>query len=435
MKKRRLAAREPLVHPALLWLFLGVVVLGSVRYFEVKRDRRAALSGAASRQTFLVAQAATPTPAEDLDTPVTLTFDETPSAFEDWYFDTLTDPRRCAFDAQLKNEQRFTLRKQRFANGIDLLLSEQDLAFVAWTAFTYDINPHFLMGIMMAESSGDCSAVSSSGAQGCFQITYRQGAGQLKNSFSERVADWYWAKRSNGSEAHRKLGEALGYWPADLYVSPSEYFGRKLKPGTRQLRMTVDPVATLQTSRRVGDTEVSSVANFSFGVIGSALYFHFLNYYLYSHEVQLKGDVRQLVASPGRKVMWMAASYNQGAPRTMRALGNYGTTEIWRRMSADVLSYAETVSDYCEQLQEGNQTYGGQWTFGQFSDWLQQLRWTYSAIPIDWEMLQREVKSRHFAQDQTLDLETGLLDIFRTMRALEPRLGPETPRVDHHVRF
>lgn len=440
--------QEPWVHPVLKYLFLGILVTLGLRQLEPARDRRAALAEAADRSHQAELLAATPTPEVDADTPIPLVFEALPSAFEPWYLDELTSPGRsprlCAFGASLKDERRLTIRKQRFENGMDLLLSTQDVAFLAWTAFMYDLNPHFLLGVMMAESGGDCSAVSSAGAQGCFQITYRQGAGQLRNSFKDRVADWYWAKRSNGPEIQRKPGEALGYWPADLYLAPEQYFGMKLKRGTRQLRMTVDPVATLQTSRRAGDTEVSSVANFSFGVIGAGLYYHFLNYYLYSHETQLKGDVQDLTSRPRRKVMWMAASYNQGAPRTMRQLGNYGAEGLFGHLTPDVLNYADTVADYCEQLQLGDKTYGGTMTFGQFSDWLQQLRWTYSAIPIDWEKLQAEVKLRHFTERRglargdgalSIDLELGLLDVFRTMVALEPRLGPEKPRLDHKVKF
>lgn len=438
------AKSAALMHPVLKYLCLGIVVTLGLRQLEPARDRRAAMAEASERSRLEMLEHATPTPRADEETPIPLVFEALPSNFEPWYLDEVGSrdysPRYCAFGASLKDEQRLSIHKQRFENGMDLLLSTQDLAFLAWTSFQYDINPHFLLGVMMAESGGDCSAVSSSGAQGCFQITYRQGAGQLRNSFKERVADWYWAKRSNGDEIHRKPGEVLGYWPADLYVAPDQYFkdillGQKLKRGTRQLRMTVDPVATLQTSRRAGDTEVSSVANFSFGVIGSGLYYHFLNYYLYSHETQLKGDVRELTSKPRRKVMWMAASYNQGAPRTMRMLGSYGPEQLFSRLSPDVASYADTVADYCEQLQLGERTYGGVMTFGQFSDWLQQLRWTYSAVAIDWERLQAEVKQRHFAHNEPIDVELGLLDVFRTMVALEPKLAPEKPRLDHKVKF
>lgn len=429
------ARREPLIHPLLGLLLLAVVFAAAARYYETPRDRQAALRRGHQSGARVPTPTPEPTP-EETETPVPLVFDEPVEQFEDWFLDELTNPRICAFDATLKDARRLEIRKERFENGMDLLMSVQDVAFVAWTAFSYDLNPHFLLGIMMTESAGDCSAVSYAGAQGCFQITYRQGAGQLRNSFPERVASWYWAKRSNvGPERFRRPGEALGYWPTDLYIAPEVYFGKKLKKGTRQLRMTVDPVATLQTSDRAGDTEVSSVANFSFGVIGAGLYFHFLNHYLYSHEAQLKGDVRALVNDAGKKVAWMAASYNQGAPRSMRQLGNYGAQGMWRQVAPEVQLYADTVSDYCTQLQLGDETYGGKMTWGQFSDWLQQLRWTYSEVPVDWEKVMREVQARHFPPGHVLEVETELLEVFRTMMALDAHLKPEKPRIDHRVRF
>ena len=420
----------------LLILLLGAVAVG--RYYEPIRDRSKVLAAARGRDARARHVTPTPDPSVPEEAPDELEaieLEEVAPSFEDWFRDDDLDPRRCSFDGDLGMDRRLTLRHQRLDNGMTLLMSKSDIAFLAWTAWSYRLNPHFLLGIMMAESGGDCSAVSSAGAQGCFQITYRQGAGQLKNSFAERVTSWYWAKRSNGGEAHRRPGEALGYWPADLYVPPSKHFGRAVKKGTRQLRMTLDPAATLLTSDRLGDTEVSSVANFSFGVVGAGLYFHFLNHYLYSHEAQLKGDVFDLTSSPGMKAFWMAASYNQGSPRTMRQLGTYGPKQFQRHMTPDVIEYGQTVADYCMQFQTGDKTYGGTMTFGEFSDFVQQLRWTYSEIPIDWEGLQSEIKRRFFADENTLDLETELLLVFQTLRTLEPKLSPEQPRVDHRVRF
>jgi hypothetical protein len=135
------------------------------------------------------------------------------------------------------------------------------------------------------------------------------------------------------------------------------------------------------------------------------------------------------------KARWMASSYNQGAGRSMKLLGYYGPRNFLRRLAPDVFQYTENVSEFCEDFQLGRQTYGGTMTWGQFSDFLQQLRWTYSDVPIDWELLRDEVKARHFRGVDRIDLQRDLLPIFRTMRALQPKLGPETPIIDHQVRF
>jgi hypothetical protein len=418
-------------------LSLLVAVFLLARTFEQTRDRRRVLAEARARHPVATPEP-TPTPDDDDTGIAALELEELPPLFDPWYRDAGIEPRYCAFDLDVPQDGVLRVHTQRFENGMTLLLSEQDLAFVVWTAVTYQLNPHFLLGIMMTESAGDCSAVSSAGAQGCFQITYRQGAGQLKNSFAERVDNWYWAPRISGSSVSRRPGEALGYWPADLYIPPETYFGRKLRKGTRQLRMTPDPAANLQTSDRAGDTLVSSVANFSFGVIGAALYFHFLNYYLYAHETQLKGDVFDLVGMPGMKVRWMAASYNEGAPRSMRQLGNYGPAKLKSVWSGDVLAYTERVTDYCEQLQQGKETYSGKMSWPEFSDWLDQLRWTYSFVNVDWLGVREMVQKRFFMSDgksREIDLERELVPIFRAMQAFDPRLGPEQPRLDHRVRF
>ncbi len=428
------------LHP-LLWgllLLLGIVTLA--RQLEPERSRERAMRAFADRH-LLARQEPVAGSEREPGEPGLLEGGggEELAAnvpFENWYLDDATDPDVCAFDFAPRDVDRLVVhgRGRTLSNGTEILLSGQDLAFLGWVAFTYRINPHFLLGVMVAESNGNCSAVSHAGAQGCFQITYRQGAGQLKNSFPDRVASWYWAARTNlagrigGGDADR------GYWPADLYVPPEVYFDDPAARGSAQLRMTIDPVATLTTSDRFGDVEVSSVASFSFGVVGAALYFHYLNHYLYSHVGQIGDIIRDFLSEPGAKAWWMAAAYNQGGPRTLITLGRRGADDFWRYTAAPVVEYASTVADYCEQFQTAPKTYGGTMTWGRFSDFLEQLRWTYSEVPIDWNAVRARVREQHFVSG-TIDLARDLPAVFRTMLAADPHLAAEEPVLDHHVTF
>ena len=417
------------VHPWIAVLLVLVVAVVVARAREARPSRRRALSQVG--RALLVAHG-TPRTLADAHRRIRRQF---PTPFDDWFLDEEIRPDFCAFDRVFSQGGSLDIRRGRLSSGLEILLSPLDLAFLGWTATSYHLNPHFLLGVMAAESAGDCSAVSFAGAQGCFQITYTQGAGQLLNSYPERLADWYWAPRAAAKKAPRARGQSMGYWPADLYIPPEEYFGRTGPRGSRQLRMTRDPVATLLGSRRYGDTQVSSVANFSFGVIGAGLYFHYLNHYLFHHVPRIGDDIRALVRIPTYKSRWMAAAYNQGSPRTIRQLDARGPVAFFDALPPDVRDYATRVVDYCGELQSAADRYDAPMTWGAFSEFLQQLRWTYSNIPIDWEGLRSTIRREFFSSGRSVRLDQDGIALFERMREVEPLLAPETPILDHEAVF
>lgn len=454
MKNLRYKKRDSyFLHPAILLLFVFFIIISFLKWNAPLKTRSRAYANISLKKKFNPRNATKSENVPNLNSLLLDASDEAddnieddsfplyfPSApnFDDWYIDIQLDKAYCSFEYDPSLDGKLEIYNQRLKNGMNLLMSKQDIIFLAWTSYLYRINPHFLMGVMYAESGGDCSAVSSAGAQGCFQITYRQGAGQLKNSYPKRIESWYWAPRSNissNNSGRYYAGEALGFWPSDLYIPPEVYFNQKLSPRTRQLRMTRDSVATLLDSDKNGETEISSVANFSFGVIGAGLYFHYLNHYLYFHELQLKGDVRELVSIPRQKLFWMAASYNQGAPRTMRMLGVYGPKNIWGYLNHDVYQYASLISNICEQLQQSPKYYKAFLTWGEFSNFLQELRWTYSEIDIDWDNLRIFLEKKFFTKGKTITIENDLLTIFDAMQEFDSDFKAEIPILDHRVKF
>lgn len=361
--------------------------------------------------------------------------------YDSWFRD-LGAPDVCGFDLDLSQGPRFELHLTEGPAGPEPLLSRLDLMFLAWVSHRYQINPHFLLGIMHAESAGDCSAVSVAGAQGCFQITDSAGAQQLANSYPERMADWYWAPRRLLRPTSRPWppeARDADYYPQDIFVAPSEYFRELVgdegwtdahqRRARRQLRRLIDPVATEARSDRYGDLAVSSVVSFGFGAIGSALFFHWEGRLLFEQSL-LHEDIRAAFAAPGAKALWMATGYNQGGPRSVRALARRGPA-FMDAMREDVAAYARRVTGACLDLEQGEAVGPTPITWGQFSDFLQELRWTYSAVPIQWEPLRERLRRAWFAQGP-MDL-ADLPQVFDHMEQLDSYLTIEEPVMDFRL--
>lgn len=363
-----------------------------------------------------------------------------PRALSPAWFRDPGDVDVCGFDLDLDVAPAFELHLIQSRSGeLSPALSTLDLLFLAWTSHQYQINPHFLLGIMHAESAGDCSAVSVAGAQGCFQITDSAGAQQLTASYPERMADWYWARRRLTRLSGKPWppeGQAQDYYPADLFVDPGEQF--RDRPGgvdgveaqrarrQRQLRRLVDPVATEIRSETHGDVSVSSVASFGFGAIGAGLYFHWAGRLLLAQDA-LQEEIRAAFGAPGRKAHWMAASYNQGGPRSVRLLARRGEAFV-DGLSEDVATYTRRVTSACLDLEQGTPLPERQISWEVFSDFLQELRWTYSGVPIDWEGLRGTLQGAVFSAGPVEIHQIPRL--FDEMVRLQPALAPEEPRLD-----
>lgn len=319
----------------------------------------------------------------------------------------------CNFDYDPNEISTFVVnRVDGSVNGLELLLSKEDLFFLAWVSVRYKINPYFLLGVLSQESAGNCAAVSSSNGEGCFQITNTFGQGQLDESYPVRVLDWFWTDRS---------GE---YYPDDIFVEPASYFGEV--PPSDQFRLTLDP-----TSNRIDGTDISSVINFNFGIIASGLYFHWQPYLLYYFFDHLRDEAEDLFQTDDGKALWQAAAYNggvYGASLALQAEGN----DFLDEMGSEPQTYAPAVVDYCKGYQAGELTYSETFTQDDVEWFIDLISMTYpDDLVVDWEAVKDDVFQVFFADGTTeLSFVDDVKAIVYVISTHVPELGPEWPDED-----
>lgn len=318
------------------------------------------------------------------------------------------DANVCNFDYDPNLNSSFVLhRVNGTVNGLKLLLSKEDLFFLAWVSMRQKINPHFLLGILSQESYGNCAAVSSSHGEGCFQITNTFGEAQLDKSHPARTTEWFWTDR-NGS-----------YYPDTIFIDPGTYFGEL--PKTDQFRITLDP-----TSSVINGTAISSVVNFHFGAIASGFYFYWQEYLLFHHYASLQQTATQLFQSEDGKALWQAAAYNGGAYGASLALKNKGMNFLEDR-SAETQNYAPTVVDYCKSYEAGTLGYTATYTKDDV-DWLiEMLAMTYPKnSSIKWNEVKDDVNQVFFSSNNaTLTFVDDIKALVYVISTHSPELAPE----------
>lgn len=316
----------------------------------------------------------------------------------------------CNFDYNPNLTSAFVLnRVDGEVNGLELWLSREDLFFIAWVSIRMQINPYFLLGVLSQESAGNCAAVSSSNAEGCFQITNTFGRAQLDDSYEERVEEWHWSDRS---------GE---YYPDDIFIDPETYFEEA--PPTDQFRITLDP-----TAGTIEGEEVSSVVNFTNGAIASGLYYKWQEYLLYYSYEDLRDTAEELFESEDGKSLWQASAYNGGAYGAVNAL-LAGGEDFLDELSDETQNYAEMVVAYCKEYQGGTSTYSDSYTEDDVEWIIDLLSYTYpDDYDIDWEEVKDDVHQVFFADGTTeLTFVDDVKALVYVISTFVPDLAPEWP--------
>ena len=320
----------------------------------------------------------------------------------------LLDATGCNYDYDPNLTSTFVLnRVDGSINGLQLLFSKEDLFFLAWESVRHQINPYFLMGILSQESAGNCSAVSASHGEGCFQITNTFGQAQLDESYSDRVASWFWTDRSGT------------YYPDDVFIDELTYFGSE--PASEQYRLTLDPSA-----HEIEGVSISSVANFNFGIIAAGLYFHWQPYFVYENYSSLRDELRDLFQTKDGKSSWQAAAYNGGITRARQAIGDAGN-DFLNEMREETQDYVPSVLDYCHEYEAGELTYSATYTQDEVEFIIDLLSYTYpNDSGLDWEAVKDDVHQVFF-EDGTEEL-TFVDDVKALVYVISTHaadLGPE----------
>ncbi|MDO8520348.1 MAG: hypothetical protein Q7T11_09360 [Deltaproteobacteria bacterium] len=292
-------------------------------------------------------------------------------------------------------------------NGLKLLLSKEDLFFIAWNAVRQKINPHFLLGVLSQESAGNCSAVSSAGGEGCFQITNTFGQAQLGDSYRNRVSSWFWGDRTDF------------YYPDDLFVDELSYFGEE--PDSEQFRITLDPF-----QETIESIVVSSVVNFHFGAIASSLYFNWQHYLLYYNFPELRDAGSEIFESEDGKALWQAAAYNGGAYGAASALEEKGE-DFLDEMRDETQDYAEAVVDYCKGYQEGEESFTATYTEEDLEWIIDLLAGTYPSDIVNWDEVKSDVSQVFFTEASALTFVDDIKAIIYVISTHLPALAPEWP--------
>lgn len=312
----------------------------------------------------------------------------------------------CEFDFDPNDQSAFVLHRQTVAiNGLKLLLSKEDLFFLAWVSIRFKINPHFLLGVMAAESRGNCAAVSSSHGEGCFQITNTFGQAQLNQSYPGRVSDWHWSDRSGS------------YYPDAIFIDEKTWFGEV--PASDQFRMRLDP------TDRTDPSDPTDIINFNFGVIASGLYFQWQQYYLY-HHTTYRAAAEKLFQSQSGKSLWQAATYNGGIGRSTKALLAKGN-DFLEDMRAETRDYAPTVVDYCTEFEAGASAYQADYSVDDVEYVIDLLAMTYPASAgIDWNEVKDDVRQVFFGDGtEALTFESDIKALVYVISTHVPELAPE----------
>jgi len=319
----------------------------------------------------------------------------------------------CNFDYDPNYTSTFTInRVNGTVNGLELVLSKEDLFFLAWVSMRLQINPYFLMGVMSQESAGNCAAVSGSHGEGCFQITNTFGQAQLDDSYPDRVIDWNWSDRSGD------------YYPDDIFIDEETYFGDV--PDDEQFRVTTDP-----TAEEIDGTEVSSVINFPHGVIASGLYFKWQQYLLYTSYEELGDDAEALFQAEDGKASWQAAAYNGGAYGAANAIAD-GGSDFLEEMADETQDYVPLVLAYCKAYQAGGLTYNDTYTEDDVQWLIDLLSFTYpNDDAINWDDVKEDVHQVFFDDGTTeLTFEDDIKALIYVISTHTGELGPEWPVED-----
>lgn len=335
-------------------------------------------------------------------------YDPIPDQFKRLAAEGTIDLESCNYDFDHNLTSDFELfNPEEEVAGVDLLLSKEDLFFLAWASIRYKMNPHFLLGVMLQESRGNCAAVSFASGQGCFQITYDFGQPQLETSYGDRVVDWVWTDRS-------------GFFPSSLYVDDLDYFGEEAT--TSQNRMFIFP-----DDESIDGVSISSVANFHYGVIASALYFHWQQYLLYYLYEDAQDQATVLFNKPDEKVKWQSAAYNAGAFGASSALENRGNDYL-AQLPAETRNYAPNVAAYCQQLQNGEDLYDANYSADDMDYIIDLLAGTYPEdLGVDWEELKSSIRSSFFQNQETINFVKDIKAIIYTISTYSSSLAPEWP--------
>lgn len=340
-------------------------------------------------------------------------YDELPDDFIQTDNQETLDATICNFDYDPNLISTFVLNQvDGSVNGLTLLLSKEDLFFLAWVSVRMQINPYFLMGVMSQESSGNCAAVSSSNGEGCFQITNTFGQAQLDDSYPDRVSSWFWSSRSGD------------YYDDSFFEDPTSYFG--VTPDSDQFRLTIDP-----TSQTIDGSDVSSIVNFHFGIIASAFYYRWQEYLLYTSYESIRSTASDIFQSNDGKATWQAAAYNGGAYGAAQAIESNGA-DFLSAMSSETQTYAPRVVDYCHEYEAGALTYSATYTQDDIDSLIDFLAQTYSNSPssldIDWTAVKDDVHQTFFSDGTTqLTLVDDIKAVIYVISTNVPELAPEWP--------
>lgn len=340
-------------------------------------------------------------------------YGEIPSPFVKTSGQEPLDSDNCNYDYNPALNSTFVVRRvDGPVNGLRLLFSGEDLFFLAWVSIRYKINPYFLMGVLSQESRGNCSAVSASHAEGCFQVTNTFGQAQLNESYPLRTSSWFWTDRSGS------------YYPDNLFVDEELYFGEA--PPSEQFRITKDPFSNV-----IDGTDISSVVNFHFGIIASALYFHWQQYLLYYHFDELRDVASALFQDIDGKALWQAAAYNGGAFGASWALGSAGENFL-DEMAGETAEYAPLVVDYCKGYESGELAYEARYTENDLLWIIDLLASTYPAgSGINWGNVKDDVHQVFFAEEGTeLEFVDDIKAVVYVISTHVTELAPEWPDED-----
>lgn len=330
---------------------------------------------------------------------------------DDWFIVTDQEPldfSRCNYDYDPNLISTFVISKPtEGVNGLNLLFSKEDLFFLAWVSIREKINPYFLMGVVSQESAGNCALVSSTGGEGCFQITNTFGQGQLLESYPDRTGDWHWSTR-------------IDDYPESIFLDLEDYFGEM--PDSDQYRLTLDPQAS-----EIEGVDVSSVVNFPFGSIASGLYFFWQPYLLFSSYSSAEDNAQNLFQTANGKATWQAAAYNGGAYGAATALRDSGDNFL-EDMAEETQNYAGSVVDYCKEYEAGSEIFEESLNFDDVVLFIDLLSYTYPDDWVDWNALKSEVYQIFFADGTTtLSFVDDIKALVYVISTFDPALAPEWP--------
>lgn len=326
-----------------------------------------------------------------------------PSWFQE---SSTTNNSVCNFDYNPNASSQFILKTTD--NWSPIYLSKVDLFFIAWVSHRYKINPHFLMAILRQESGGNCSLVSVAEAEGCFQITNYWGRRQLQQSYSDRTSSWFWTANPPASR-----------YDSSLFVNPQDWFEDNI--ATTQYRVTLDP-----ESPTVNGTEVSSVVNFHFGSIGSALFFHWQNHFLWRQK-SIQDTLKKLIQTESSaKSKLMAAAYNGGTTKLIQSIKNRGINYD-QELFLETSQYVSRVFDFCKKAQSGDLVYNATLNQTDVDDFITYLEQTYELSLFDAETLRTQIRQDFFTDTDELTIVDDIKALIFTISRFSPTLAPHDP--------